>query len=107
MHTFLRLLVCFLFAASGLANALENHVIMVRGVQISPSDGASFYNFQTWDYAVNIASRVMDIAAEGDVLVTRTLKDLTGGSEMQFESAGTHTLKGLSDPYDLYRPLTL
>ena len=52
MHTFLRLLVCFLFAASGLANALENHVIMVRGVQISPSDGASFYNFQTWDYAV-------------------------------------------------------
>ena len=57
--------------------------------------------------AVNIASRVMDIAAEGEVLVTRTLKDLTGGSEMQFESAGTHTLKGLSDPYDLYRPLTL
>ncbi|MDA9076442.1 hypothetical protein N9K17_06145 [Burkholderiaceae bacterium] len=31
----------------------------------------------------------------------------SSGSEMQFESAGTHTLKGLSDPYDLYRPLTL
>ena len=52
MHTFLRLLVCFLFAASGLANALENHVIMVRGVQISPSDGASFSSFLSWDYAV-------------------------------------------------------
>ncbi len=52
MHIFLRLLVCFLFAASGLVNALENHVIMVRGVQISPSDGASFSSFMTWDYAV-------------------------------------------------------
>lgn len=52
MHIFLRLLVCFLFAASGLANALENHVIMVRGVQISPSDGASFSSFLSWDYAV-------------------------------------------------------
>jgi len=52
MQLFLRSLVCLLLAASGLANALENHVIMVRGVQISPSDGASFSSFQTWDYAV-------------------------------------------------------
>lgn len=52
MHIFLGLLVCFLFAASGVVNALENHVIMVRGVQISPSDGQSFSSFLTWDYAV-------------------------------------------------------
>ncbi|MDA8616889.1 hypothetical protein N9M23_01285 [Gammaproteobacteria bacterium] len=52
MHIFLSLLVCFLFAASGVVNALENHVIMVRGVQVSPSDGWSFSDFFTWDYAV-------------------------------------------------------
>jgi len=52
IHIFLRLLFCFLFAASGVVNALENHVIMVRGVQIAPSGGGSFSSFMGWDYAV-------------------------------------------------------
>ena len=45
--------------------------------------------------AVNIAARVMEKAASGQVLVTRTLKDLTGGSELTFASVGDHELKGL------------
>ena len=57
--------------------------------------------------AVNIASRVMDKAGAGEVLLTRTLKDLTGGSDMRFESAGDYELKGLSEPYQLFRPLGL
>jgi class 3 adenylate cyclase len=57
--------------------------------------------------AVNIASRVMDKAGAGEVLLTRTLKDLTGGSDMRFESAGDYELKGLSEPYQLFRTLGL
>ena len=53
------------------------------------------------------ASRVMDKAGAGEVLLTRTLKDLTGGSDMRFESAGDYELKGLSEPYQLFRPLGL
>lgn len=55
--------------------------------------------------AVNIAARVMEKAASGQVLVTRTLKDLTGGSEMTFASIGEHELKGLQENFELYCPL--
>jgi len=51
--------------------------------------------------AVNIAARVMDQASSGEVLMTRTLKDLTGGSQMVFESLGEFELKGLNENLDL------
>ena len=53
--------------------------------------------------AVNIAARVMDHASSGEVLMTRTLKDLTGGSQMVFESVGEFELKGLNEHFELFR----
>ena len=55
--------------------------------------------------AVNIAARVMDQARSGEVWMTRTVKDLTGGSEINFASVGEHSLKGLDERYELFKPL--
>jgi class 3 adenylate cyclase len=57
--------------------------------------------------AVNIAARVMDQSNAGEVLMTRTLKDLTGGSQMVFESAGEYELKGLNENFELFRSVGL
>ena len=54
--------------------------------------------------AINIAARVMDKAGAGEVMVTRALRDLTGGSEMIFASMGEHKLKGLSEHFELFSP---
>jgi class 3 adenylate cyclase len=54
--------------------------------------------------AVNIAARVMDKAGAGEVLMTRTLRDLTGGSEIAFASKGEYELKGLSEQFELFSP---
>ena len=48
----------------------------------------------------------MDQANSGEVLMTRTLKDLTGGSQMVFESAGEYELKGLGENFELFRTVS-
>ena len=53
--------------------------------------------------AVHIASRVMGEAEPGEVLVSRTVRDLVGGSGMPFEDRGLHDLKGVAEPWQLYR----
>jgi class 3 adenylate cyclase/pimeloyl-ACP methyl ester carboxylesterase len=52
--------------------------------------------------AVHIASRVSALAAPGEVLVSRTVKDLVAGSGLRFHERGRHSLKGLQEPMDLY-----
>lgn len=52
--------------------------------------------------AVHIAARVSAHAAPGEVLVSRTVKDLVAGSGIQFSDRGTHTLKGISDTWQLH-----
>ncbi|MFN8161698.1 MAG: adenylate/guanylate cyclase domain-containing protein [Solirubrobacterales bacterium] len=52
--------------------------------------------------AVHIAARVMDTAGDGEVLVSRTVRDLTAGSELRFDERGTHTLKGVPEDWQLY-----
>jgi class 3 adenylate cyclase/pimeloyl-ACP methyl ester carboxylesterase len=52
--------------------------------------------------AVHIAARVSALAAPGEILVSRTVKDLVAGSGIAFTSAGTHSLKGVDEPWDLY-----
>jgi class 3 adenylate cyclase len=51
--------------------------------------------------AVHIAARVGALAGPGDVLVSRTMKDLVAGSGITFESRGVHTLKGVPDEWEL------
>jgi len=52
--------------------------------------------------AVNTAARIADSAGPGDILVSRTVKDLTAGSGIVFADRGTRTLKGLQGEWPLY-----
>ncbi len=52
--------------------------------------------------AVHTASRVMSIAEPGEILVSRTVKDLVAGSGLAFEERGSHTLKGVPEPWQLF-----
>ena len=53
--------------------------------------------------AVNIGARIAAKAAPGEVLVSSTVKDLVAGSDVSFEDTGEHQLKGISEPWRLYR----
>lgn len=52
--------------------------------------------------AVHITARVADRAGPGSVLVTRTVKDLVAGSQIVFQPAGSHLLKGVPEEWQLY-----
>jgi class 3 adenylate cyclase len=52
--------------------------------------------------AVHIGARVSSLAAGGEVLVSRTVKDLVAGSGLKFEDRGVHTLKGIPDEWQVY-----
>lgn len=52
--------------------------------------------------AVHIAARVLDSAAPGEVMVSRTVKDLVAGSGLAFEDRGERELKGLEGAWQLY-----
>jgi len=55
--------------------------------------------------AVHIASRVSALAEAGEILVSRTVKDLVAGSGLHFKERGKHSLKGLQEPMELYAAL--
>lgn len=50
---------------------------------------------------VHIAARVNALAQAGEILVTRTVKDLVAGSDYMFSSRGVHDLKGVPDSWEL------
>src|SRR4051812_14687518 len=52
--------------------------------------------------AVHISARVSGLAGPGEVLVSRTVKDLVAGSGLQFADRGEHELKGLPDSWQLH-----
>lgn len=52
--------------------------------------------------AVHVAARVSSLAAPGEVLVSRTVRDLVAGSGIVFDDRGTHELKGVDEPWQLY-----
>lgn len=52
--------------------------------------------------AVHIAARIVDLAGGGEVLVSRTVRDLVVGSELRFSQRGDHLLKGVPDRWTLY-----
>ena len=53
--------------------------------------------------AVNLASRVTQIARAGSVLATRDVRDRAGTDRFHWSSAHARRLKGLPDPVPLYR----
>jgi class 3 adenylate cyclase len=52
--------------------------------------------------AVSIGARVAALAMPGEVLVSRTVKDLVAGSGLEFTDRGTHALKGVPGEWVLY-----
>lgn len=52
--------------------------------------------------AVHIAARVAALAGDGEVLASRTVRDLVVGSDLSFEDRGVHDLKGVPEPWQLY-----
>jgi len=56
-------------------------------IEIRPSDVIGI--------AVHTANRIAGLADPGEILVSRTVVDLTPGSGLQFEGRGEHQLKGV------------
>ncbi len=50
---------------------------------------------------VHIAARVAGLAESGELLASRTVKDLVAGSDYAFESRGMHSLKGVPEEWEL------
>ena len=53
-------------------------------------------------FAVHLAARVSACAEAGEILVSRTVRDLVAGSGIAFADAGVHDLKGIEEPWQLF-----
>jgi class 3 adenylate cyclase len=52
--------------------------------------------------AVHIGARIAGTASPGEVRVSRTVKDLVAGGELDFIDSGYHTLKGVPEEWQLF-----
>ncbi len=52
--------------------------------------------------AVHVAARIAALADARMVLASRTVRDLAAGSGIEFDSLGSHSLKGVSEEWDVY-----
>jgi class 3 adenylate cyclase len=52
--------------------------------------------------AVNIAARIMSLAAPGEILVSSTVRLVASATPVRFEPRGEHQLKGVHEPWDVY-----
>jgi len=52
--------------------------------------------------AVHIGARVMGLGGAGQVLVSRTVRDLVTGSGLRFDDYGSHSLKGVEGTWELF-----
>ncbi len=55
--------------------------------------------------AVHLAARIQEAADRDEVLLSRTVVDLTYGSDLAYEHRGRVELKGFDEPWELYRAL--
>lgn len=56
--------------------------------------------------AVHLGARIMGEASPGEILVSRTVKDLVIGSPIEFIDRGLHTLKGIDGEWQLFAVTT-
>jgi class 3 adenylate cyclase/pimeloyl-ACP methyl ester carboxylesterase len=52
--------------------------------------------------SVHIGARIVAAAADGEVWISRTVRDLVHGSNLPLEDRGMHELKGTGEPWRLY-----
>jgi pimeloyl-ACP methyl ester carboxylesterase len=86
-------------AAAILENARDQGITLRAGlhtgeIELRPSDVAGI--------AVHTASRIAALAGPNEILVSRTVVDLTAGSGLQFASRGEHQLKGVPGSWPLF-----
>jgi class 3 adenylate cyclase len=53
--------------------------------------------------AVHIGARIAALAGPGEILTSRTVRDLVAGSSLSFTDRGMHALKGIDEPVQLFR----
>jgi pimeloyl-ACP methyl ester carboxylesterase len=86
--------------ATSLASATERLGLPVRvGLHTGECERR---NGDIGGIAVHIGARVMAEAGPGEVLVSRTVKDLTVGSDIDFEERGARQLKGVPGEWELF-----
>lgn len=51
---------------------------------------------------LHIGSRIAGLAGPGEVLVSRTVRDLVAGSGIEFVDKGVHGLKGVPEPWQVF-----
>jgi len=54
--------------------------------------------------SVQMAARICDSAQAGAILVSQDVKDACAGSDLRFAPMGSETLKGFSEPVQLFSP---
>jgi class 3 adenylate cyclase len=87
-------------AAAALRAGLAEHGIPVRaGLHTGEVELAGD---KIRGIAVHVGARVVALAAESEILCSRTVKDLVAGSGFRFSDRGTHRLKGVPDTWQLY-----
>jgi class 3 adenylate cyclase len=85
----------------------EAIVDAVTGLGIEVRAGLHTGEVETLDgkvggLAVSIGARVGSLASPSSILVTSTVKDLCAGSDLRFEDAGEHELKGVPERWRLF-----
>ena len=90
--------------ALDLVPALATRGIRIRaGVHIGECERRG----EEWSgVAVHTGARIGALAGAGEVLASRTVRDLSAGSGLNFESLGPQRLKGLPEEVDVYRVTT-
>jgi len=89
-----------LLAAAALSAALERVGLSIRaGLHTGE---AVLREDDLGGIAVHLAARVMAEAGAGEVLVSRTVRDLVAGSDFNFEDRGSHALKGIEGDWQLF-----
>jgi class 3 adenylate cyclase len=90
--------------AAVLLEAAQHQDITLRAglhtgeIELRPSDIAGI--------TVHTASRIAALAAPGEILVSRTVVDLTAGSGLTFEPRGEHELKGVPGTWPTFAART-
>jgi class 3 adenylate cyclase len=86
-------------AAALIAAAAQQGITLRAGlhtaeIELRPPDIAGI--------GVHTASRIADLAGPNEILVSRTVLDLTAGSDLQFEPRGEHQLKGVPGTWPIF-----
>lgn len=87
-------------AASAAAAALAERGIPIRvGLHTGECERAGS---KIRGIAVHVAARITALAGAGEILCSRTVRDLVAGAGFTFSDRGIHQLKGVPDEWQLY-----